>query len=190
MAKTVGKLATRYAKALLAAVIREQGSQGSPTPAQSVAKALKEFAGLWQREHSLSVSLQNPMFEKNERANALVKIAEEAGLPDIAVRFLRVCFERERIAALPEIAQAFSDAADADAGILQVEIITARSISTEETKAIEQGLTSQLHGTLSFRWRIEPEILGGLIVRYGGKILDGSLAGRLTRIEHKLQHGV
>ncbi|MFN8390468.1 MAG: ATP synthase F1 subunit delta [Bdellovibrionota bacterium] len=187
MAKTVGKLASRYARALLGAVIRELGREGNPTPAQQIAASLNEFAALWEREHTLSISLQNPMFEKQERANALEQVARSAGLPDLTVRFLRVCFEHGRISALPQIAQAFSDQADKEAHILQVELTTARPIDQGEAQKTEQGLTQQLRGNLRFVWQVDPTILGGMVIRYGGKVLDGSLAGRLARIEDKLR---
>src|SRR5690349_3379702 len=97
MAKRAGKLATRYARALLNAIENEQGKTGLPSTAQQAAAQLKEFAAVWRREKALSDSLQNPMFEKGERLAALSKIAQISGLSDVLVRFLRVVFERDRI---------------------------------------------------------------------------------------------
>lgn len=186
MAKRAGKLATRYARALLAAVENEQGKASLPTPAQEAAAQLKDFAALWRREKGLAVSLQNPMFEKGERLDALTEIAKKAGLADILVRFLRVCFERDRIGQIVEIAAAFAEAADAAANLVQVEVTTAREVTSQEQQSIEQSLARQLQGNLSFHWRHDAAILGGLIVRYAGKVLDGSLGGRLARVEEKL----
>ena len=191
MPKRAGKLATRYARALLTAVEREQGTSGLPSPAQEAAAQLTKFAAIWQREKALTVSLQNPMFEKGERMDALTEIAKKAGLADILVRFLRVCFDRDRIGQLVEITRAFSEAADRAANLLQVEVTTAREVTPQEQQSIEQSLARQLKGNLSFQclsfqWRRDAAILGGLIVRYAGKVLDGSLGGRLARVEEKL----
>ncbi len=186
MAKRAGKLATRYARALLNAVEKEQGKTGLPSPAQVAAAQLKEFIEIWRREKSLTVSLQNPMFEKGERLSALTEIAKKAGMADVLVRFLRVVFERDRIGQVVEISQAFSEAADTAANLLQVEVTTAREVSAQEKQSIEQSLARQLQGNLSFQWRRDAGILGGLIVRYAGKVLDGSLGGRLARVEQKL----
>jgi len=189
LAKNVGKLASRYARALLRAVDTELGTNGSPTPAQDVARVLNEFAEVWSSGRELSGSMLNPMFEKRERLAALLKIAENAGLPDIARRFLRVVFERDRIAALPEIAKAFGEQADASAGVLQVDILVAKEVDQEEARSIESSLGQHIPGTLEFRWSVEPSLIGGMIVNYDGKVLDGSLNGRIERIERSLLSG-
>lgn len=199
MAKKVGKLASRYARALLSAVGKESAAeqpsgQGASsltaaplTTAQKLAAELEQFAGIYHRDERLASALLNPMFEKGERKNALVAIARTSGLSDVLVRFLDVCFERDRIAHLPEIAAAFREAADRAAGVLQVEVTTAREVGADERRAIEQGLVTQLKGSPRFTWKVDAAILGGMVVRYAGKVLDGSLGGRLARIETRLQ---
>ncbi|MCB0324772.1 MAG: ATP synthase F1 subunit delta [Bdellovibrionales bacterium] len=189
MAKEYAKLAGRYARALLRAVERELGSAGSPTPAQHVARSLSEFGDLWSERHELSDSIINPMFDKRERLAALLKVAELAELPELARRFLSVVFERDRIAALPEIAAAFSDAADKAAGVVQVAVVSARPVDAEEVRSIEASLAQQISGRLEFQWSVDPALLGGLVVKFQGKVLDGSLSGRLERIERKLMSG-
>ena len=189
MAKQAGKLAHRYARALLNAIVRESGSAGDGSPAQKTAEELRGFAAIWQQQPELSRTLLNPMFEKNQRANALLEVAKKAGLSDLSVRFLRVIFERDRIAALPEIALAFSSQADSAAGVLQVEVTTARAVEGSEKGQIESSLRTQLKGRLEFTWKVDASILGGLVLRYAGKVVDGSLGGRLSRIEQKLQVG-
>lgn len=187
MAKKSGKLASRYAKALLRAVERELGREGMPSPAQQVAGRLSEFASLWTRERELSSSIINPMFERGQRKSALLEIAKRAGLTDLEQRFLQVVFDRERIGALPEIAEAFAAEADRAASVVQVEVVVAREISPEEARGIEASLAQHLQGNLEFSWSVDPEIIGGMMVRYGGKVIDGSLRGRLDRIERRLR---
>lgn len=192
MSKAAGKLANRYARALLRAVEREQGSEGEPSPAQQVAGALSGFVHTWETEKILSTSIQNPMFDKGERQNALLQIARNAGLQDVLIRFLEVVFDRDRIAALPEISTAFSALADASAGMVRVEVVTARGISDDERWKIQENLGGRLFAQsgaakrLEFHWKISPEIMGGMVVKFGGKVLDGSVKGRLERIERAL----
>ena len=187
MSQQYGKLAKRYAKALLQAVVREQGSAGSPSPAQALAGQLSGFARLWNEVPELSGTIVNPMFDKSERLRALLEVAARAGASGQLPRFLQVVFERERIAALPEMAAAFAELADTAAGMVQVGIAVAREVQHEEMRSIEADLKSRIPGNLSFSWRIEPELIGGMVVTYAGKVLDGSVRGRLERIERKLR---
>ena len=188
MGQNYGKLAQRYANALLRAVESEQGSNGRPTPAQQVAQSLSSFAGLWQEVPEFSGSIVNPMFGQADRRKALLEVARRTALPDVALRFVRLVFERDRIAALPAIAQAFAQLADASAGVQQVEITIAQQVSGDESKDIETQLSRKIGGNLEFSWNIDSSILGGMVVRYSGKVLDGSLGGRLARLERRLMN--
>ena len=187
MAKQLGKLAQRYARALHNAVVHELGSGGSPTPAQQVAATFSEFARVWQEEKELSGSILNPMFDRADRLKALLRVSEMAGMPEVARRGLRVVFEHERTAAVPEIAAAFSAIANRAAGVVPVEIAVARPVAEGEVRDVEAGLRGKIPGDLHFSWRIEPSLLGGMVIRYQGNVVDGSLSSRLEQIERKLR---
>lgn len=182
MAKHVQKLATRYARSLINAVSRENAGS-----AQSIAVALKGFLAEYWSQPILADSLVNPMFDKGERLQALVRIAEQARLPQVAVRFLQVVFERDRISALPQIIETFSTLADEQAGVVKVQVVTAQPVASDEKHSVEESLRRKIGGSLQFHWSEDPEILGGMLVTYGAKVLDGSLKGRLERIERRLQ---
>jgi len=186
LGKDFGKLAHRYAQALLKAVESELGTAGSPTPAQQVAVSLESFAQTWAESRELSQSIVNPMYERDERLCALVKIAEMSGLPPVALRFLKIVFERERIAAIADIARAFSILADRSAGLVHVQVTTARELSNEDREFIRSELSRSIGSLILVSWEIDPELLGGMVVRYSGQVLDGSLAGQISRLESDL----
>lgn len=186
MAKPVGKLARRYARAFVRAVQDTRGSEGRPTPAQQVAAELDRFIAAWNGQSELSQSIVNPMFEKGERQKALAAVAEVLGLSDIARRLLDLVFERDRIPFIEQIVAAFKELADEAAGVVHVEVSVARRISDEERRRIEDSLRQKIAGSLSFVWNTRPELLGGMVIRFGGKVIDGSLQGRLERIERAL----
>jgi F-type H+-transporting ATPase subunit delta len=69
---------------------------------------------------------------------------------------------------------------------VRVEITTARNVDEDEMRSIETKLSAKLQGELVFSWREDSSILGGIIVQYGGKVLDGSLKRRVTAIERQV----
>lgn len=186
MAKLAGKLARRYANAFLRAVTDEQGADGSPTPAQRVAQSLEQFAEIWRQSPELSRSMLNPMFDKDERLKALHEVARAAGMPDVALRLLTVVFERDRIQIFDQIVEAFKNLADSAAGVVHVQVALARGISDDERGKIEETLRHKIGGSLRFAWSVDPELLGGMVIRYSGKVVDGSLQGRLERMERMM----
>ena len=188
MGKKYTKLANRYAKALLLAVERERGKSGSPTPAQEEAQKLAELAAVWRTDEALSPTMLNPMFDFGERKSALDSIAATVGLSPILARFLGLVFDRDRIRALAEISDAFTALANERAGFISVSVTVARDLSSEEKRTIEASLQESIAGSLSYTWDVDPSILGGMIVSYGGKFVDGSVHGRLERLQRTLMN--
>lgn len=185
MAKNAGKLARRYAKAFLAVVGDEAAGSGQ-TKAQEAAQALSAFAGVWESDEELPLYFLNPMIPVKDRQTVLENVAREAGLSETAVSFLVALIERDRLAALPEITVAFTELADEAAGAVKVELVTARPIDDAERVEIEQMVSSLTDGTPEFTWLVEEDLIGGMTIRYSGKVVDGSIRGRLERIERSL----
>ena len=189
-AKHSGKLAARYAKALL----RSLGSSalvvsGGLSPAQSIAAELKAFHGVVTGNADLSLVLLTPMFKRDDRKNALEGVAKAANVSEHAGKFLALLFERDRLDVLGEIAQAFSDLADRAAKIVPVDVTTARVVPADEVKSVEQSLGRSIQGTPRFSWSVDETLLGGMVISYEGRVLDGSLRGRLDRLERTLVEG-
>jgi F-type H+-transporting ATPase subunit delta len=188
VAKKLGKLAIRYAKALSKTVAEDR----SLNPDQ-LASLVEQFSAAWQKEQSLQHIVLSPMFEVEKRAGVLLDVAKAAGLPEILQRFLRVLIERDRMAYFPEIATAFRSVVDQAAGVVKVQVTTARAVAADEQAVIEKNIARQLQASGAsgvqsavFSWSEDPALIGGMVVRYGGIVLDGSLAGRLEKIERGL----
>lgn len=191
MAKGIGKIASKYARAFLFNVEREFGGNAAgrssgKTPAQEVAAQLETLAINFDSNRDLHNALLSPMFNEEQRLSALLALATAMELPEVAKKFLKLLFQRGRIPLLGEVAAAFTELADRAAAIVVVEVVTARPISTEEQGEITASLGRLISGRLEFQWNTDPEILGGMLVRYGGNILDGTLKSRLERVERSL----
>ncbi len=186
--KNVGKLAKRYATSLLRAVVKKEGQEGKPTPAQKIAEALNSFLDTWESQKEFSLAMQNPMFSQADRLKALNKLTALQQLPEIAIKFIEVCFSRNRISTLAEIIKAYSQAADEAAGIVSIEITTAINIAAQEASSVEQMLQQKISGKPKFIWKIDPNILGGMIIRFQDKVIDGSLSGKMKQIEQRLEN--
>lgn len=183
MAKKIGKLARRYAKALLAAV---KESNSSNIGSKEVAEVLADFAKVWENDPQLAGSLLNPMFNKDERKKALQEIVKSASMGEDVLRFATVLLERDRLSILPEIALAFVELADEAEGIVRVELTTALSVSDDEKSEVERRLNEKISGTPVYTWRTDESLIGGMTISYRGKIVDGSVEGKLQRLERCL----
>lgn len=189
MAKGISKIASKYARAFLFNVEREFGitvKSSGKTPAQEIGEQLESLALSFDTNKDLHNALLSPMFNEEQRLGALQAVATAVGLPELGRKFLKLVFKRGRLPLLGEIAAAYVELADRAAAVVVVEVVTARQISSDEQGEISASLTKIINGRLEFQWEIDPSILGGMLVRYGGNILDGTLRSRLQGVERSL----
>jgi len=184
MSKRAGKLSRRYAVALVSAAKKEGVTEA--TKLQELAKSLIGFAQYFESDKQLQAALLSPAFPRGEREKALAAVCEAAKLSDLATRSVNLIFRRDRLANLAEIATAFSELADKEAGVVQVEVVTAQQLDAAEQTRVTGTLKQLISGNPQFHWQVKPEILGGMIVRFGGRIIDGSVVGKLNRLQHEL----
>lgn len=74
----------------------------------------------------------------------------------------------------------------AEAGPIPVEVVTAIALTAEQRATLETRLAAQYGATLNYAYRVDPAILGGMIVRVGDKLMDGSVAGKLAALKQAL----
>lgn len=185
MAGNVGKLAPRYARALLMAMRREAADE---VALRRAASAIDEFARSWQATKEMRDYFLNPMFRRADRAQVMCQSLRTAGAPEIVVNFLNLLFVRERLNSdsIVAIADAFISAVDKECSVVRVEVVTANEVAEDEKQSIVASLARAISGRLEPSWAVDSSLLGGLVVRYQGKVLDGSLKGRVDRLESSL----
>ncbi|MBL7663124.1 ATP synthase F1 subunit delta [bacterium] len=191
MAKRVQKLSLRYARALLRAVERSLGKLPTPdtgavSPAEHLAAELKAFATSWDANESLREALLSPLFPKVQRARALEKILESVKINTLLAQGIKLLFEKDRLSLLSEVAQGYTEMAEKAAGVIQIEITTARNIETDERTHTEASLRKLISARSQFKWTTDVALIGGMKIEYSGKVIDASLNGGIGRVEREL----
>jgi F-type H+-transporting ATPase subunit delta len=188
--KGISKVASKYARALLRSVEEKLGAEVNQstgkTKAQELAVKLESLALAFQTNRDLHNALLSPMFSEAERLSALTALAKAMELPELVQKFLRIVGERGRLVLIGEISLAFTEFADRSAQVVVVEVVTARAITPSEQAEVSQSLAKMIEGRLEYRFTVDPEILGGMLVRYAGNVLDGTLRSRLQQVERTL----
>lgn len=184
MSKSIGKLAKRYAKAYFDSLT----SSALPlAEIENRAKELSQFSEAVSGGKGEALSaLLNPFFSNTDRANCLLALLTELKVSDDLSRFVRVLFDRGRINGLAEVSDSFKSIVDEQLKRVEVSILTARSVSSEEVGDVETNLKAVVGGEPKFKWDIDPSLIGGMKVSYQGKVVDGSVKGRLEKIKRDL----
>jgi F-type H+-transporting ATPase subunit delta len=118
---------------------------------------------------------------------AVQAVAAELALPDLMARFLGVVAQNGRLHALPAILRDFEARLGAERGFVRAEVISAQPLSADQVAALESKLKARTGRTITADVTVDPEILGGLVVRIGSQQIDSSVRTRLERLGQQMK---
>lgn len=166
-----------YARALFEAA-EEQGRLAE------VRDDLVDFARATEEVPELAALLTNRELDPRARAGALEDLL--GGADELVRNFLQLLAEKGRAAELPEIARELEQLVAEAEGRIDVELTTAVELSDEEAAEIVSQIERAAGRTVEATRKVDPELIGGLILQAGSFRVDASVRGRLQRLRHEL----
>lgn len=128
--------------------------------------------------------VQNPALPKEERLELLDKAFE--GVHPYVRNLLKLLCERSALTLAPGALEQFKSLLYQERGILPVEAVSAVPLTEEQQKALRDKLAARTGKTILLENKLDPSVLGGIKLRYEGKELDGTAAGRLSALRRAL----
>lgn len=179
MANVQIKVAKRYAAALFRSTNLSQ--------AESSRDALNAVAAAWKNSKELRDAMNNPSVSVKDKVAATAAIAAQAKAGDSSFsNFLCLLAENGRLAGLPKVAEAFSGLVDEAKKLLSLEIFSAFPLAEDEKKSIAQQIEKDFGSMASISWTVDKDLIGGLLVKAGDKLLDSSVRGSLEKLQSSL----
>jgi F-type H+-transporting ATPase subunit delta len=129
--------------------------------------------------------LAAPMINAS-RKKVAVKAAMQGNIDELLVDFLCLLIDKGRDKALEGVAVQFSALADSHAGRVRIAVKTSQELSQEQRSKLTESLQQILQSECSLETKVEPEILGGMILRIGDKLYDGSVRRQLQLVGDQL----
>lgn len=152
---------------------------------KTVAEELLEVKKLLCENPRYIKLLDTPALAKEEKL-ALVDRAF-ASLDGNLLNFLKILCEKHAVYQLPRVADVYAALYDEARGIERVEAVTAVAMTEKQLSALANKLAALTGKSIVIRNTIDPTILGGVVLRYAGTQLDGSLRARLESFEKSLK---
>jgi F-type H+-transporting ATPase subunit delta len=132
----------------------------------------------------LRALLENPEVESQVKGDVLYRLAE--GAEELVRNFVRLLAEKRRAGELAAIVDELDVLVAADQRILDVELTTALDLSEDELRRI-LGLIEKASGRkVQAEHKVDPDLIGGIVLQAGSMRLDASVRGRLDRLSHEL----
>ena len=168
-------MAERYAAALF-------DLAGETHALDAVAGDLRELRAMLQQSGDLTRLLRSPVLSRAEQGRALAAVAERAGLGKLARDFLGVVARNRRLFAVPEMIEAYLRQLAERRGEVTAQVTVAQPLDEARVAALTEQLRRAVGARVAVDIRVDPALLGGMIVRVGSRMVDASLSSRLQRL--------
>lgn len=155
---------------------------------QGTLESWSEFLGFYSavlRDPAIRGVVSNPQLTRARLAELMLDIGE-GRVGDEGANFIRLLAENGRLIVLPEIAAQFDRLKQESQGTLSVEVASAYPIDAAQEEALAAALRARLERDVTISTRQDPELIGGVRIRAGDLVIDGSVRGQLQQLAKEL----
>ncbi len=177
----VSGMAGRYATALFELALETKA-------VDAVKKDLEQFDALIDGNPDLARLVRSPVFGADEQLRALSAILDKAGIKGLAANFLRVITTNRRLFAARDMIRDFRMLVARHRGEVTAQVTVAEKLNDKNIDALKSALKSVTGGKdIDLEVKVEPAIIGGLIVKVGSRMIDSSLRTKLNAIKFAMK---
>lgn len=181
--KDVGGVAGRYASALyeLADSTADSAAESAKV-LDTVAGDLRTLGSMLEISDDFARLVSSPVLTRGEQVAAVTAVADKAGFCSLTVKFVGLLAQNRRLGALGSIVAAFLSLLAVRRGEVTAEVTSAQAMKRKHLDALTKALTESLGAKVALETRVDPALMGGMVVRVGSKMIDSSLATKLQKL--------
>jgi F-type H+-transporting ATPase subunit delta len=176
MAAVLGRYARAYAEVAVKHKLNPEKTM----------EELEQVAALINGSRELRNVLLNPAVSREQKLNLLDSIIQRMGAAKMMRNLLAVLIDHRRIANIGELVEEFKRELDRRMGFAEAKVTSVRELTAAEKKTLEKQLAAITGKTVRAMYAEDASLLGGVTVRVGSTIYDGSVHGQLQRIRQEL----
>jgi len=172
----MASMAGRYAAALFE--IAKDDKQFA-----QVERDVKAFQGMLDSSEDLRRLVRSPVISAEDQATALTALLLKAEISGLTANFLRVIARNRRLFAVADVLKNFRALLARERGEVNADVASAHPLSTEQMNALKDTLKAQVGKDVQINTRVDPNLLGGLVVKVGSRMIDSSLRTKLNNLK-------
>src|SRR5580698_10069394 len=176
----VSGMAGRYATALF-----DLAREGNAVDA--VKSDLDRFDALVAESADLNRLVRSPVFSTEEQLQALGAILDKAGIGGLSAQFLKLITSNRRLFAVRDMVRGYRERVADYKGEATAEVTVAEELKGDHLDALRSALKSVSGKDVDLNVKVDPSIIGGLVVKLGSRMVDTSLRTKLTAIKHAMK---
>lgn len=171
----MSEAAQRYASALLDLAIESKSLK-------TIEKDVNSLKSLFEKNTDLRSVSRSPVVSDDDKAKALLALCKKAKFSKLMTQFVGTVVKNHRAADMPQILLAFEKSVAKRRGTETAELVSAKKLSAAQINGIKAQLKKSLGKDVAVQTHIDPELLGGFIVKVGSRYFDSSLKSKLERM--------
>jgi len=173
-------MAGRYATALFELAL-EAGT------VDAVLADLQAFDALLDESADLARLVRSPVFTADVQSTALAAVLDKAGIGGLAAQFLKVVTSNRRLFAVHHIIKAYGALVAHHKGEVMAQVTVAEPLSDAHRNEIQDTLNAVTGKDVRIDVKVDPSIIGGLVVKIGSRMVDSSLRTKLNALKHAMK---
>ncbi len=176
------KVANRYSQALF-----EVGLEYNKL--DKLLNDLEVFSELFTKNKEFKIVMETSAVSRDEKKSIIEELAKKFDFNPLTVNFFKLLIDKNKIKFITTITEVFRKKYREHAGIADYEIVSAIDLDAKIINEIKKKLEEKTGKKIELTTKVEPEIIGGLIIKTEGLIYDGSLKSHLLKIKEKILKG-
>jgi F-type H+-transporting ATPase subunit delta len=175
-------VAGRYASALF-----DLANETSKT--SDVEGDLVKFQGLLDESPDLLRVVRSPVIGAEDQSRAIAAVLDKVGIGGLTANFLKLVTANRRLFVIQDIIKVYRALAAKARGEITAEVTSAFALNDEQVTALKDTLKASVGKDVTLQTRVDPSLLGGLIVKVGSRMIDSSLKTKLQNMKVALSGG-
>lgn len=172
----MASVAGRYASALYELASEQR-------QVAEVERSLVDFQGLIDQSADLRRLIRSPVFSAEEQIRAIAAILASVGIGGLAGNFLLLAARNRRLFAVPDMIESFRVLTARARGEVQAEVASAIALGEAQMQALRATLEAAVGKRVQITSKVDPSLLGGLVVKVGSRMIDNSLRTKLDSLK-------
>jgi F-type H+-transporting ATPase subunit delta len=172
----VSGVAERYATALFELALEADALA-------AVEADIDRFAALIDASNDLKRLVRSPVFSADEQTRAVAAVLDKVDIGGLVANLVKVTAANRRLFALPAVIAAFKRLAAGHRGEVAAEVASAEPLAEKHVAALKEALKASLGKDVTLETRVDPSLIGGLVVKVGSRMIDGSLKTKLNSLK-------
>lgn len=173
-------VAGRYASALFE--LAKESDKLTETEAD-----LAKFEQLLAASEDLRRMVRSPVFTAEEQTRAIGRVLDKAGIGGLSANFFKLIASNRRLFVASDIIKAFRELSARSRGEVTAEVASATPLGAAHLAELEKALAASVGKEVKLETRVDPALLGGLVVKIGSRMIDSSLRTKLSGLETALK---